>query len=205
MMRGKLKQKSEILSPLKIQTEELEDARYLANPINRCYYCKFELFEKLNSLAAEERFASVCYGENADDAGEFRPGQQAASEFHILAPLRQAGLTKAEIRQLAREAGLSVADKAAQPCLASRIPHGSEVTPEKLRAVETAEAVLARAGFRIYRVRHHGSKALVQVAPDELPRLLELHASGTLTTSLQAAGFGEVEIDPIGYQGAALK
>ena len=191
--------------PLRIiKTLELDNPDYTANPLNRCYYCKSELFQKLNDLALRENFRSICYGENADDAREVRPGQQAARELQVAAPLREAGLTKAEIRHLAREAGLTVADKPAQPCLSSRIPHGSAVTPEKLQAVETAEHFLTRSGFRICRVRHHGDKAFVQVAPGELPRLLELARSGALDKALQQAGFKEVEIDPAGYQGAAL-
>jgi pyridinium-3,5-biscarboxylic acid mononucleotide sulfurtransferase len=192
--------------PLRVvETEETQDPRYQANPVNRCYFCKHELFSQLDSLAGREKFAAVAYGENADDAGDFRPGQNAAREFAVLAPLREAGLTKAEIRQLAHEAGLEVADKPAQPCLASRIPTGLEVTPEKLSQVEQAEAVLEKHGFRIVRVRHLGVRALVQVSPAETPRLLEPARMNEIQKNLQKLGFAEIEFDPAGYQGASLR
>ncbi|MDX6766097.1 MAG: ATP-dependent sacrificial sulfur transferase LarE [Candidatus Methylacidiphilales bacterium] len=188
-----------------VRTTEVEDPRYQANPLNRCYFCKHELFGQLHELAQKEGFRAVAYGENADDAGEFRPGQEAAREFAVLAPLRDAGLTKAEIRTLAREAGLGVADKPAQPCLASRIPTGLEVTPEKLRRVEAAESLVSRAGFRIVRVRHLDRSALVQVSPLETPRLLEPALSSELRRSLLELGFDDVAFDPTGYQGASLR
>jgi pyridinium-3,5-biscarboxylic acid mononucleotide sulfurtransferase len=192
--------------PLRVvETEETHDPRYQANPVNRCYFCKHELFSQLDSLARREKFAAVAYGENADDAGDFRPGQNAAREFAVLAPLREAGLTKADIRQLAHQAGLEVADKPAQPCLASRIPTGLEVTPEKLSQVEQAEAVLEQHGFRIVRVRHLGARALVQVSPAETPRLLEPARMNEIQKDLRKLGFAEIEFDPAGYQGASLR
>jgi len=188
-----------------IRTEETEDPRYQANPVDRCFYCKYELFDRLHDLAKREGYAAVAYGENADDAGDFRPGQKAAKEFAVLAPLREAGLTKADIRALAGQAGLEVADKPAQPCLASRIPTGLEVTPEKMRQIELAEAVLQRAGFRIVRVRHLGGKALVQVSPGETARLLDDACAPGIRRELEALGFFTVEFDPAGYQGASLR
>lgn len=192
--------------PLRIiETHELANPDYRANPLNRCFHCKHELFEQMNRIAVADNYAAICYGENADDAHEFRPGQQAAQKFRVLAPLREAGLTKADIRELARLAGLSVADKAAQPCLSSRIPHGNEVTPEKLQQIEQAESVLEKEGFRIFRVRHLGSRALVLVSPEETPRLLQYDMMQRLAGAIQSFGFNSVDFDPLGYRGASLR
>jgi pyridinium-3,5-biscarboxylic acid mononucleotide sulfurtransferase len=192
--------------PLRIiQTDEMANQEYRSNPLNRCFHCKHELFDHMNRIAQTEGFSTICYGENADDAHEFRPGQEAAKKFQVLAPLREAGLTKADIRTLAREAGLSVADKVAQPCLSSRIPHGQEVTPEKLEQIEQAESVLEKEGFRIFRVRHLGSKALVLVAPEETPRLLRPDMIQRVALAIQSYGFDTVDFDPLGYRGASLR
>ena len=138
-----------------IKTAEFENPSYLANPNNRCYFCKHELFEELAPLATAENFAVICYGENASDVGDFRPGAQAAKEFQVRAPLKEAGLTKAEIRELSAQLGLPTADKPQMACLSSRIPYGERVTPEKLRMIEDAENVLRDLGFYDVRVRHH--------------------------------------------------
>ncbi len=138
-----------------VRTREFENPDYLANPANRCYFCKHELFAELEPLARSGGFAVIAYGENASDAADFRPGAQAAAEFEVRAPLKEAGLTKAEIRELSAELGLPTADKAQMACLSSRIPHGEVVSPEKLRMVEAAEAVLKELGFHDVRVRHH--------------------------------------------------
>jgi uncharacterized protein len=138
-----------------VRTREFENPEYLANPSNRCYFCKHELFTELEPLARAGGFAVIAYGENASDAADFRPGAQAASEFQVRAPLKEAGLTKAEIRELSAELGLPTADKAQMACLSSRIPHGEAVSPEKLRMVELAEGVLKGLGFHDVRVRHH--------------------------------------------------
>jgi uncharacterized protein len=188
-----------------VPTNELDDPVYRANPVNRCYYCKHALFHQLTIMAIRESFHAIAYGENADDMLEFRPGQQAAEDFQILAPLREAGLTKAEIRKLASRAHLSIAEKAAQPCLASRIPHGQPVTAIKLRRVEAAEKVLHDFGFRIARVRHDKKTALVQVAPQELDRLKMPETSALVAEQLLKLGFEDVAIDPHGYKGASLK
>jgi pyridinium-3,5-biscarboxylic acid mononucleotide sulfurtransferase len=188
-----------------IKTEELNNLSYTTNPLNRCFHCKHELFQQMNQIATAENFSAICYGENADDAHEFRPGQQAAEKFKVLAPLREAGLRKSDLRELAQKAGLSVADKAAQPCLASRIPHGSEVTPEKLQQIEQAESYLEQDGFRIFRVRHHGPRALVLVAPEETPRLLQAERIQRLASAIQSCGFEAVDFDPLGYRGASLR
>src|SRR6267143_3530843 len=152
-----------------VRTQEFENPAYLSNPNNRCYFCKHELFTELAPLARGEGFAVIAYGENASDVGDFRPGAQAAAEFQVRAPLKEAGLTKAEIRQLSAELGLPTADKPQMACLSSRIPYGEAVTEQKLRMIEQAENVLRDLGFHDVRVRHHelvaGSR--LQVASSE--------------------------------------
>jgi uncharacterized protein len=138
-----------------VQTQEFANDNYTANPSNRCYYCKHELFEELTPLARAENFAVIAYGENASDIGDFRPGAQAAAEFQVRAPLKEVGLTKAEIRELSAQLGLPTAEKPQMACLSSRVPYGETVTPEKLRMIEQAEYVLRDLGFHDVRVRHH--------------------------------------------------
>jgi uncharacterized protein len=186
-----------------LATQELDNPDYAANPLNRCYYCKHELFDHMHAYARSHRFTALAYGENADDAHEFRPGQQAAQEFQILAPLREAGLTKADVRALARAWNLEVADKPAAPCLSSRLPTGHAVTREALAQIEAGEILIREAGFRIVRLRHHGDWARVQVSPEETPRLLSVR--DTLTPGLLALGFARIEFDEMGYQGASLR
>lgn len=196
-----------------IKTDEMQDARYASNPMNRCYFCKAELFSKLDRLARERGFSAIAYGENADDAHHFRPGRTAAAEFAVLAPLKDAGLTKAEIRALSRELGLPTADAPAQPCLSSRIPHGTPVTVEALAMIERGEEWVRSRGFKVFRVRHldgardpHGQpRARVQIAPDEMARAGGVEPVGaSLVPGLLAAGYGGVEIDPAGYVGPSL-
>ena len=147
---------SEFNFPVRVvRTAEFENREYLANPVNRCYFCKHELFEELAPLARAEGFAVIAYGENASDVGDFRPGAEAAKEFQVRAPLKEVGLTKAEIRELSAQLGLPTADKPQMACLSSRIPHGELVTPEKLAMIEAAENVLKDLGFYDVRVRHH--------------------------------------------------
>jgi uncharacterized protein len=184
-----------------VQTDEIDDPRYAENPLNRCYFCKAELFQRLDALARARGFAAIAYGENADDPAHLRPGSQAAEEFSILAPLKHAGLTKADVRALSRELGLPTADAPAQPCLSSRIPHGTPVTREALALVEQGEAWVRSLGFHVFRVRYRDGNppaARVQIAPGEMPRLAELRAR--LEGGLLATGFGAVEIDPEGYR-----
>ena len=189
-----------------VATEEMHDANYVNNPVNRCYFCKAELFAKLDQLARDRDFAAIAYGENADDARQFRPGRQAANEFAVIAPLKDAGLTKAEIRTLSRELGLPTADAPAQPCLSSRIPHGTQVTPQALAMIERGEALVRSLGFKIFRVRHlvenESARARVQVAPGEMARLA--NCASALDDGLRAAGYAAVEIDPDGYRGPSL-
>jgi pyridinium-3,5-biscarboxylic acid mononucleotide sulfurtransferase len=191
-----------------IRTDEMQDERYTSNPANRCYFCKAELFAKLDAVACERGFAAIAYGENADDAFQVRPGRQAAAEFAVIAPLKEAGLTKREIRELSRELGLPTADAPAQPCLSSRIPHGTPVTSQALAMVERGEELVRGLGFKVFRVRHiveNGSSprcvARVQIAPDEMPKLAPVSAA--LAAGLVSVGYESVEIDPGGYRSPA--
>jgi len=189
-----------------LQTNEFKDPRYTSNPINRCYFCKAELFQRLNSLARNRGFRAIAYGENADDPPSERPGSRAAREFSILAPLREANLGKASIRKWASLIGLPNSSAPAQPCLSSRIPHGVPVTREAVALVERAEAALRNLGFKILRVRYHPGpepRALVQFGPAELEYALSHHAD--VIHAVRSAGFSSVEIDPQGYRGAGLK
>jgi pyridinium-3,5-biscarboxylic acid mononucleotide sulfurtransferase len=151
-----------------VRTAEFDNPSYLANPTNRCYFCKHELFEQLAPLAKAEGFAVIAYGENASDVGDFRPGAQAAKEFQVCAPLKEAGLTKAEIRELSAQLGLPTADKPQMACLSSRIPYGEAVTTKKLRMIEQAEYVLRDLGFYDVRVRHHEGSFNFQVSSSKL-------------------------------------
>ncbi len=186
-----------------IATRELENPFYVNNPANRCYFCKAELFSTMNALAAKRGFVAIAYGENADDPADLRPGSRAAAEFAVLAPLKQVGLTKDDVRHLSRIYGLPTADSPAQPCLSSRIPHGTRVTSEALSLVERGEEAMRALGFRIFRARFlPPSGARVQVAPDEMPSLAEVGAR--LFEALREAGFDYIEIDPQGYRGPSL-
>jgi len=186
-----------------IHTSELERPEYRANPANRCYYCKHELYTHLSRLATE-RHAVVIDGNNADDRGDYRPGRQAAREFGVRSPLDEADLGKAEIRELARLAGLPIWDEPASACLSSRIPYHSEVTDEKLRTIERAETVLRTHGFRVCRVRHHDDLARIELGRAELPRALEPEMSATLVRELKAIGYRYVTIDLQGYRMGSL-
>jgi uncharacterized protein len=187
-----------------VRTAELDRPEYRANPVNRCYYCKHELYTVLAHLAAERGFAHVVDGSNADDRGDYRPGRQAAREFGVRSPLDEAGLTKDEIRTLAHAAGLTVWDEPASACLSSRIPYTFEVTDEKLRTIERAEAVLQDLGFRVFRVRHHEALARLEIGLDELPRALQPDVREQLVARIQAAGYRHVTIDLQGYRQGSL-
>lgn len=187
-----------------VETRELEDPRYRANNPDRCYFCKDELFNVLDRIALERGFAAVAYGINADDTHDFRPGHRAAQEHRTLAPLLDAALHKPEIRALSRAAGLPTWDRPASACLASRIPYGVEVTPENLRQVEDAEAVLRRLGFRQFRVRLHGALARIEIAPEEMPRALASDMAAAMARGLKAAGFTYVTLDLEGYRQGSL-
>lgn len=189
-----------------VPTTELEDPRYAENPPNRCYFCKAELFAKMEERASRRGFAALAYGENADDPAHLRPGSLAAKEFSVLAPLKEAGLTKADVRALSRRMGLPTADAPAQPCLSSRIPHGTPVTRAALETVERGEEIVRKFGFKVFRVRYLPAQgngqpgARLQVDPAEMGTLLSKRKK--LVSALAVAGFSRVEIDPEGYRPA---
>jgi len=187
-----------------IFTGEIDRVEYRANPENRCYFCKHELYTRLTQVARERGFAHVADGTNADDRGDYRPGRLAAREFGVRSPLDEAGLTKAQIRELSRAAGLPVWDEPASACLSSRIPYHHEVTPEKLRQIERGEEALHALGFRVCRVRHHDTVARVEVAREDIPRALEPAMHDAIVRELQAAGYEIVTIDPDGYRMGSL-
>jgi len=187
---------------LEVETREMEDPRYAANPNNRCYFCKSELWTRLASVAAERGMRTVLDGSNADDVGDHRPGALAATENAVRSPLLEAGLAKAEIRAWSRELGLPTWDQPAAPCLASRLPYGIAVTPERLRQVERAELALRALGFRDFRVRHHGTVARLEVHPAEIGRVAAHRAA--IHAAVREAGFGRVLVDLQGYRRGAL-
>ena len=187
---------------LELETHEIDDPRYAANPSNRCYFCKSELWARLAGVAGERGLAAVLDGSNADDVGDHRPGAVAATENAVRSPLLEAGLTKAEIRAWSRELGLPTWDQPAAPCLASRIPYGISVTPERLRQIEAAELGLRALGFRDFRVRHHDGLARLEVHPAEIARVAEHRAQ--IAEAVRAAGFRRVLIDLQGYRRGSL-
>ena len=187
-----------------VDTRELENPDYAANPSNRCYFCKSELFEVLERLRQELGYEAVAYGINSDDTGDFRPGHQAAEEHRVLSPLLDVGLSKREIRQLSREAGLPSADLPASACLSSRIPYGMEVTPGKLLQIDRAEDALRGLGFRQVRVRHHGDMARIELGPDELAASVDAVRMRLMSKALHDLGFRYVALDLDGYRTGSL-
>ena len=187
-----------------IHTSELERPEYRANPANRCYYCKDELYGRLTALATERGLAVVIDGNNADDRGDYRPGRQAAREHGVKSPLDEADLTKDDIRALARAAGLESWNEPASACLSSRIPYGTEVSDEKLRQIEQAETVLRDLGFRVFRVRHHDSVARLEIARSEMQRALDPEVNARLVAALKELGYQYVSLDLQGYRLGSL-
>ena len=187
-----------------VETHELADENYASNPTNRCFYCKQELFTTIFPVATEEGLATVVYGANLDDTGDYRPGMQAAKVMGARAPLLEAGLGKPEIRSISRHLGLETWDKPAFACLSSRIPYGERVTPEKLAQIDQAEMVLYEAGFRQVRVRHHGELARIEVPPSDLPRFFSDGINVLITSRLKAIGFRHVTLDLQGYRSGSL-
>ncbi len=187
-----------------ISTAEFDNAEYLQNPVNRCYFCKHALFSELEPLARQEGFAAIAYGENASDVGDHRPGAQAATEFRVTAPLKEAGLTKSDIRQLSARIGLPTADKPQLACLSSRIPTGERVTPEKLRMIEESEYFLRDAGCREVRVRHHeqggGHLARIELGTEEFARFLTDGFRQAVTEHFRRIGYSHVTLDLQGYR-----
>jgi pyridinium-3,5-biscarboxylic acid mononucleotide sulfurtransferase len=186
-----------------IHTSEVERPEYRANPANRCYYCKHELYTHLSRIAAERR-AVVVDGNNADDRGDYRPGRQAAREFGVRSPLDEVDLTKQEIRELSRQAGLPTWDEPASACLSSRIPYHHEVTDEKLRTIERAEQAMRALGFRVFRVRHHDEVARLEIAREEMARALDPEVSTAIVRELKAAGYRYISLDLQGYRTGSL-
>jgi uncharacterized protein len=189
-----------------IKTSEMADANYTSNPSNRCYFCKSELFGVLTEIAKMEGWQTIVYGENASDVGDYRPGAVAAREYQVCAPLKEAGLTKGEIRELSAKLGLPTADKPQMACLSSRIPYGEPVTEEALRMIEAAENVLRDAGFYEVRVRHHDMgnshlyMARIEVGVGEFERLLDEDARESVTRALKKIGYAHVALDLQGYR-----
>jgi pyridinium-3,5-biscarboxylic acid mononucleotide sulfurtransferase len=186
-----------------IRTSELDRADYRANPENRCYFCKTELYTRLSGIA-NARGATIVDGNNADDRSDYRPGRRAAKEFGVRSPLDEADLSKDEIRGLSRIAGLPTWDEPASACLSSRIPYHHEVTDDKLRMIERAERAIAALGFRVCRVRHFDDGARVEIGRDELPRALQPETSSAIERELKAIGYDAVTIDPHGYRRGSL-
>jgi uncharacterized protein len=187
-----------------VHTSELERPEYRANPSNRCYHCKTELYEHLAQLAHDRGFGVIVDGSNADDRGDYRPGRQAAREFGVRSPLDEADLTKAEIRALARDAGLPIWDEPASACLSSRIPYQSEVTEAKLATIEHAEEIVRSLGFRVFRVRHHDTLARLEIGRDEMARAFEPEINMALVSRLKAIGYKYVSLDLQGYRTGSL-
>ena len=194
-----------------INTNEMARPEYRANPANRCYYCKHELYTHLSAIARARGIGVIADGSNADDRGDYRPGRQAAREFGVVSPLDAVGLSKAEIRELSRRAGLPTWDEPASACLSSRIPYFSEVTDGKLRMIEQAEAVLRDLGFRVCRVRHHGGSgetqgaiARLEIGRDEMARAIEPEVADTIDRALRAIGYQHVSLDLRGYRLGSL-
>jgi pyridinium-3,5-biscarboxylic acid mononucleotide sulfurtransferase len=187
-----------------IKTAELEKPAYIRNGADRCFHCKDELFTVMEQLRVREGFAAVAYGKNADDESEFRPGQRAAGLHHVAAPLAEAGLSKSEVRTLARLAGLRLWDKPASACLASRIEYGRPVTAQALQAVENAEDALRHLGFRQFRVRHHGEIARIEIAHEEMSSAMAAGMAEQIAHAVKQAGFRFVALDLEGYRSGSM-
>jgi uncharacterized protein len=187
-----------------VETDEMASADYRANRPDRCYHCKSELFRVMGELREQLGFAAVAYGVNTDDTGDFRPGHRAAAERGVLSPFLDADLSKREIRELSRLAGLPTADLPASACLSSRLPYGTEVTPERLRQVERGEDALRELGFRQVRLRHHGDVARVEIDAAEMPRALDPAMATRISAAIKPLGFRWVALDLEGYRTGSL-
>jgi uncharacterized protein len=187
-----------------VETDEMNDPSYLRNAGDRCYFCKSELYSKLVPLAAERGLTAVFDGSTTDDLGDYRPGRTAAAERGVRSPLVEVGMSKAEVRELSRRAGLPTWDKPASPCLSSRIAYGTPVTIERLRAVDRGEEIMRGLGFRIFRVRHHDELVRLEVAPEELNRALRREVADELARAFRALGFRYVTLDLHGYRAGSM-
>jgi len=191
--------------PLRIiQTDELEKPEYQRNDADRCFHCKTELFDGMRRLGVELGFEHIAYGMNADDRRDYRPGQRAAEQHEVLAPLAESGLTKLEIRALAKSAGYTLWDRPAAPCLSSRVEYGRTVTREVLQQVERAEESLRQLGFREFRVRHHGELARVEISRSEMNRALTMEMMDRISAEVRSAGFQYVTLDCSGFRSGSL-
>jgi pyridinium-3,5-biscarboxylic acid mononucleotide sulfurtransferase len=187
-----------------IETHEFENPEYVKNDKDRCFYCKDELFQRLETYASERDFAHIVYGVNKDDLGDYRPGQRAAKIHEVKAPLVEAGLTKTEIRELARRAGLSIWDRPAAACLSSRVPYGTPVNIDTIQTIEQGEEALRMLGFRQFRVRFHGEVVRIEIARDELSKALTLDSAQAFTSIFKQLGFLYVTLDLEGYRQGSL-
>jgi pyridinium-3,5-biscarboxylic acid mononucleotide sulfurtransferase len=187
-----------------VETHEFDNPDYVKNDANRCFHCKDELFSVLEKVAADRGFSHIVYGVNKDDLGDYRPGQRAARLHQVKAPLVEAGLTKAEIRELSRAAGLPTWDRPAAACLSSRIPYGTPVTIQNIKTVEIGEEEIKALGFRQFRTRFHGELVRIEIAPEELPRALDIDMSRKLTTIFKRLGYKYITLDLEGYRQGSL-
>ena len=187
-----------------IRTDEVERSDYRDNPPNRCYFCKDVLFTRLTELARARGYAFVLDGLNADDLGDYRPGREAATEHSVRSPLVEAGLSKQEIRELSRKAGLPTADQPASACLASRFPYGVKITEEKLRIVDRGEEALREMGFRVFRVRHHDDTARLEFGREDLAKALNMEVAAKLAALFKGLGYRYVTLDLEGYRSGSL-
>jgi pyridinium-3,5-biscarboxylic acid mononucleotide sulfurtransferase len=192
------------LNHLVIESEELDNPEYRENPPNRCYFCKSELFSKLQALAQERGYQVVIDGTNFDDMGDFRPGRRAAAEYSVRSPLLESHMTKLDIRELSRRAGLPTWDKPALPCLSSRFPYGTSISAERLSVVDQGENILRNFGFRVFRVRFHEELVRLEFSPEELPKALNVTMAAILVKEFKAIGFKYVTLDLEGYRSGAL-
>jgi pyridinium-3,5-biscarboxylic acid mononucleotide sulfurtransferase len=189
---------------LVVDTHEMESESYVANPNNRCYFCKTELWDTLGPIASQQGFTAMVDGFNADDVGDYRPGAMAAKEHGVRSPLLEAGLTKQEIRALSREMGLATWDKPAMACLSSRVPYGERITREKLEQIDRAENLLRELGYRQLRVRHHGDVARIELAPEDMPRFFAEGLAEPIARRIKELGFQYVTLDLLGYRSGSL-
>ena len=202
-MRAAIKLAEDLKIPFRtVDTEEYLDPNYAANPANRCYFCKSELHDQLKTIVQEEGWHWVLDGANASDLGDHRPGMDAARERNVRSPLLEVGITKADVREIARHLGLPVWDKPAMACLSSRVPHGTPITPELLRQIEAAEDVLVDLGFPQFRVRHHGEIARIEIPVEDFPAAVDRHIA--IVNGVKAAGYRFVTLDLSGFRSGSL-
>lgn len=187
-----------------IDTQEFADESYLSNPSNRCYFCKDELYSHLETFAEQNEFGAILSGANADDLGDHRPGLEAAAEHAVVSPLAEVGMTKAELREIAAELGLSIYDKPAAPCLSSRVQYGERITPEKLERIDAAETFLRAQGFRECRVRHHDNLARIEVPPNEIARLADDALRAAIDAKFRELGYQYVTLDMRGFRSGSM-